>query len=353
MDRPLENEDECVQLFAKNLDVDLFNYAQIQKIEGELKVYRAFDEGSQEYLDKFLAPKNLGLKVNCPVMLVKNLSDTLVNGLRGTVIQMNDNSVDVKFEFERKTLTVNVSPTSFTTFDPVDKVIIAKRVQLPLKVAYAITIHKSQGMTLEKVVVNCQNIMQPGQLGVAVGRATSVSGLKVVKFQKHFCKKHPASVLNFYKTVSVGDFKDDLTCCKLRVNVEITPESENESDDGGDSDSTIAFWTNEDSDFSESEIEKLEFLDSVFDNGQDIFPNEPLPSKQTLENVLQDFTDTPVEKQCVDFKTAIMNNYKPFDEWFQKQSSVMEDIGLNCFPEEVVSFSQKHRNDFFLNLIRI
>lgn len=57
---------------------------------------------------------------------------------------------------------------------------LATRIQIPIKVAYALTIHKSQGMTLKNVIVNCQPCFQPGQLGVAFGRAVSVAGLKIV-----------------------------------------------------------------------------------------------------------------------------------------------------------------------------
>lgn len=57
---------------------------------------------------------------------------------------------------------------------------LATRIQIPIKVAYALTIHKSQGMTLKNVIVNCQYCFQPGQLGVAFGRPVSVAGLKIV-----------------------------------------------------------------------------------------------------------------------------------------------------------------------------
>ena len=67
-----------------------------------MDLYKSTDEGSQYYLEKFLAPKTLGLKVDCPVMLVKNISNTLVNGLRGCVTNLNSDSVDVKFTFDKK-----------------------------------------------------------------------------------------------------------------------------------------------------------------------------------------------------------------------------------------------------------
>lgn len=62
-------------------------------------------------------------------MLVRNLSDSLVNGLRGTVSQLMSDSVDVKFVFENKNAVVTVKPVVFTAFDPVDKITIAKRTQ--------------------------------------------------------------------------------------------------------------------------------------------------------------------------------------------------------------------------------
>ncbi|VDI39104.1 ATP-dependent DNA helicase PIF1 [Mytilus galloprovincialis] len=203
LNRPLQDEAGSVQLFARNIDVDMFNYNKLNQIQGELQTYHSVDEGSAHYINKFLAPKNLGLKVGCPVMLIKNLSDVLVNGVRGIAVQLHNKSVDVNFKIGEKIVTANIGAEIFSTYDPVGKIIIAKRIQLPLKLAYALTIHKAQGMSLENVTVNCQHSVQPGQLGVAVGRAVSVNGLKVVNFKKHLCKKHPGYVLNFYESFSV------------------------------------------------------------------------------------------------------------------------------------------------------
>ncbi|VDI58846.1 Hypothetical predicted protein [Mytilus galloprovincialis] len=161
LDRPLPNEDTAVHLYARNYDVDIFNYNKLQQLQGDLKTYKSTDVGSDFYLRKFLAPKNLGLKVGCHVMLVRNLSDTLVNGLCGTVTQLNSDSVDVKFIISNKLSTVTLKPVVFTTYDPADKEYLAKRTQIPLKLAYAITIHKAQDMSLKRVVVNCEYCFKP------------------------------------------------------------------------------------------------------------------------------------------------------------------------------------------------
>ena len=174
-------------------------------------MYKSHDEGSQHYLNKFLAPKNLRLKVGCPVMLIQNLSNTLVNGLSGEVTKVNIDSVDVKFSPQQKSIRVLVEKEIFTVFDPVEKTILAKRVQLPLKVGFAITIHKSQGMSLKNLVVDCSNNFQPGQLGVAIGTVT-VDGLKVINFRKSLYKKHPDYVYKLYENFTHGNIKNDCSC---------------------------------------------------------------------------------------------------------------------------------------------
>ena len=71
------------------------------------------------------------------------MSSDACQKLRGTVSQLIFDSVDVKFVFENKTVVVTVKSVVFTTFDPVDKITIAKRTQLPLKLAYGMTVHKA------------------------------------------------------------------------------------------------------------------------------------------------------------------------------------------------------------------
>jgi hypothetical protein len=66
-----------------------------------------------------------------------------------------------------------------------------------------------------------------------------------------------------------------------------------------------------------------------------------LHSRNVLDSVLQTFKDTPVEDKIVAFKDAILKNYKLYDDWFHCQSSIMDDIGLNCFPEGEISYCPK------------
>jgi ATP-dependent DNA helicase PIF1 len=115
LSRTVENEDKFIHLFARKFDVDMYNYTKIQNLPGDTVIFKSKDEGSTYYLDKLLVPKNIGLKIACPVILLKNLSNELVNGLRGTVINLKKDCVDVAFHIGEKTITCNITPCPFTT----------------------------------------------------------------------------------------------------------------------------------------------------------------------------------------------------------------------------------------------
>ena len=102
----------------------------------------------------------------------------------------------------------------FSTYDPKDKCILAKRTQYPLKLACSKTIQKSQGMTLDSVTVDCRNVSNPGQIGVAVGRVTSTEGFCVKGFRQTLCRPHPSSVEQYCKSCTVNVTKN---CCKVNA----------------------------------------------------------------------------------------------------------------------------------------
>lgn len=145
---------------------------------------------------------------------------------------------------------------------------LATRIQIPIKVAYALTIHKSQGMTLKNVSVNCQSCFQPRQLGVAFGRAVSVAGLKIV----------------------------NLSCCRNKNEIDNRIQEHSDTDTGFEIENTDnsahdVKFIDEDSDFSDSEIDKLEYLENIVDNsGCRVFQLQSLIT--ALENVSLEFMDT-------------------------------------------------------------
>lgn len=143
------------------------------------------------------APKILELKVGCRVMLVKNqnIKAGLVNGSCGTVSNLTKNSITVLFD---NGVEVNVSPENFEYIKENRPKI--RRRQFPLRLAYGITIHKSQGMTFDKLVVNFNRIFDYGQAYVALSRTRSKDGLIIKGFDPNKIKANP-EVIKFYKNL--------------------------------------------------------------------------------------------------------------------------------------------------------
>ncbi|XP_053382006.1 uncharacterized protein LOC128549396 [Mercenaria mercenaria] len=97
-------------------------------------------------------------------------------------------------------------------FSPTQNRVLAKREQVPLLLAYALTVHKAQGMTLDRVEVNCQQMYRPGQLGVAMGRVRSSDGLRVINFTPKVCIPQPDEIKG-YLTMPYVEPADDFNCC--------------------------------------------------------------------------------------------------------------------------------------------
>ena len=159
--------------------------------------FEAKDHGEERYLSRCNGVQTLYLKVGAPVILLVNLSSQLVNGLQGVVKKINHESVLVLFEsLKREEL---ISYYTFNIFSPEVQRDVATRLQIPLKLAFALTVHKSQGMSLPSVVVDCRNMKHPGQIGVAVGRGTIKSGIQILNFSESLLKRHPNYICSFYE----------------------------------------------------------------------------------------------------------------------------------------------------------
>lgn len=208
--RPLPPDTDPLHIYGTNIEANIFNLKRLNKLPGVEHTFAAEDFGKGKYLTRLVAPVLLKIKVNAKVMLLKNLSNRLVNGLQGFVKEVKPEGPVVYFPSLDQA--VQLEPAHFTIFANNGR-ILAQRKQYPLSLAYGITVHKSQGLTSRCTVVDCSTIKYPGQLGVAVGRATSPEYLQVVKFTKKCVQPHPDLVYNFY-SLSKQTISHDLTCCR-------------------------------------------------------------------------------------------------------------------------------------------
>lgn len=206
-----------LHIFSTNKEADGYNEAMFNALEAKIVEYPAEDgvlrgkgyvyenlnEREQTILEIFnkscRAEKVIKLKPDARVMLLVNLDfrTGLVNGSCGKVLALNDDKVTV--EFDNGTIR-DIAQETFEYYYN-DKV-IATREQFPLKLAYAVTIHKSQGMTLDKLYVDCKRIFERGQAYVAMSRVKTLSGLYLENFSKELVISDE-KVVYFYKNLEV------------------------------------------------------------------------------------------------------------------------------------------------------
>lgn len=179
-------------------EADDINETQLDKLPGHAKVFVAQDseESMTSALDQQTpVPHKLTLKVGAQVMLLKNvnISSGLVNGARGVVVSFSSTGPVVRFrsgeEYTAQSEKWSVKQSSGA---------IVTRKQIPLKLAWAFSIHKSQGLTLDCVEMSLSRVFNAGQAYVALSRAQSLETLRVLDFTSQVVWAD-TSVLEFYK----------------------------------------------------------------------------------------------------------------------------------------------------------
>ncbi|KAJ8305771.1 hypothetical protein KUTeg_016316 [Tegillarca granosa] len=230
----MHRDQEIVFFFKFHLkcDTDVESKPNARRIFSEIsacgieKVYVAEDTGSPDALQRCRLPKKIHLKINSPVILLVNLSDELVNGLVGIVTDMKQDSVTVHFDSLERNF--EMKKHMFPIYDIKLKKDIACRSQIPLKLAFALTVHRAQGLTLNRVHVHCRYMLQPGQVAVAFSRVRMKKDLRVSDFSEKVVVKPPAEIEEFYCQIQALK-KPDLKCCRNFELKEMETETSSES----------------------------------------------------------------------------------------------------------------------------
>lgn len=174
-----------VKLFPKNVDKNFANETALAKIETPSKVFRAKDSGDEKELKNCRWEKEITLKINCPVMLLWNLPEQgLCNGSIGIVDSFDQlGHPVVRFN---SGITMSVPPRVWNKYKRTStgRILIATRTQVPLAIAFSLTVHKAQGLSLDHVEANCKGIFTTGHLYVMLSRCTSKEGLIINDFRK-------------------------------------------------------------------------------------------------------------------------------------------------------------------------
>lgn len=229
---------EPTELFSRRFEVESANNSRLHKLPSDLVEYKSSDRPGIDsngkivsittmvkLLERMLAMSQLQLKVGAQVMLIKNIvQGVLVNGSLGKVVDFRPEAGYV-FEDPPEGAPRGFQPTERATgplypvvqfTNGVQRLVVpvtfdmnnaagemeASRTQVPLILAWGLSIHKSQGQTLERVKVNLRSIFECGQAYVAISRATKMETLQITGFTPAKVMAHPR-VLNWMEESDV------------------------------------------------------------------------------------------------------------------------------------------------------
>jgi ATP-dependent DNA helicase PIF1 len=243
-----------INRFPTRAEVEGANSARMGRLSGEMMIYNAVDSGTiqdpqhrEKLLSNCMAPPLIQLKKGAQVMLIKNMEESLVNGSIGRVVAFmseeyfdsyrendkdfaedataSDEERAMRAKKKLKPMGYKEGPASTTRKWPLvcfmqpdgserhllcqpetwkielpNGEVQAQRQQVPLILAWALSIHKAQGQTLQRVKVDLGRVFEKGQAYVALSRATSQEGLQVTRFEPRKVMVHPR-VVDFYNNL--------------------------------------------------------------------------------------------------------------------------------------------------------
>ena len=190
---------DVTYLAATNDQVDIYNARLLAKHLGTLWCFTAKDSGAQKVLDGNTAcRKKLYLKVGVPVIVTRNITNTIVNGTQGVVLAIDRvNSIPTVKLQTLEGVTYDIRPVDFSMLC---KGVLHIRHQLPLKLSWALTVHRAQGKTLAKVHVDCSQMFSSCHLSVALSRVSSISDVSLTNFNAANIAPAPTDLLTFVDT---------------------------------------------------------------------------------------------------------------------------------------------------------
>ena len=185
--------DNITKLFSHNLDVDQINNLELTKLETEIKSFEMSSTGKEAIVATLkkgcLSPECLELKKGAVVMCTKNNpKERFVNGTLGTVVDFEEYT-GYPIIKTRNGRNIAVAPMDWIVEE--NGKIRAQITQVPLRLAWAITVHKSQGMSMDAAVMDLSQVFEFGQGYVALSRVRRLSGLYILGINEHALKVHP------------------------------------------------------------------------------------------------------------------------------------------------------------------
>ena len=184
---------KATKLYSRNINVEAINEQELANLSGQEKTFIMKTDGFsmlvQSLKKNCLAPEKLKLKIHAEVMFVKNdVKSKYVNGTRCVVVGFDKKEGWPIVKTHDHSI-ITVSPTEWKFEE--NGSVRATLIQIPLCLAWAITIHKSQGMTLDTAEIDLGDAFEPGMGYVALSRIRTLNGLKLMNLNEMALKVHP------------------------------------------------------------------------------------------------------------------------------------------------------------------
>ena len=177
--------DNYIRLTTHNYQADEFNRAELTKLNSPSIIFEAEVEG-QFYENTYPVDYELELKKGAQVMFVKNDvtgAQRYFNGKIGVISSIKEGEIHIEFSDGSKSVSVDRYTWENKKYKlneltgEIEEEVLGTFKQYPLKLAWAITVHKSQGLTFDKAIIDVGKAFAPGQIYVALSRLTNLSGL--------------------------------------------------------------------------------------------------------------------------------------------------------------------------------
>lgn len=189
---------KATKLYTRNINVDSINDNELANIQSREYTFTMVSQGFSALVEGLkrncLAQERLKLKLGAEVMFIKNHPQgRYFNGTRCVVVgfEKSADAWPIVKTYDNKLITASAEDWQLED----NGIVRASLTQVPLRLAWALTIHKSQGMTLDAAEIDLGDAFEPGMGYVALSRIRSLNGLKLMNLNEMALKVHPKILL--------------------------------------------------------------------------------------------------------------------------------------------------------------